>query len=646
MSSAKPGVLATAANLTLFVTICVLAHCLHLKAALSPNQKKKKREKDDTRPKLVVITGCDRGIGRLLAENLQKSDEHDYLVLALTLTQQAADELNGLDKDRMFAIQCDVTSDEDVQKTKDFVEHILKSEKAVLYSIVNNAGIADPGDFAWFSDLNSFRRIMEVNFFGQLRVTQALLPLMIRTAKTLVQGARILNMSSVCGATASPSNSSYNASKFAVEAWSDSIRLELQSFNINVVKVRPGQFSTEIQKDWAENLIKNYSAAPNQIHEWYGGDAFRDKVVGLFQSAAASSTPLPEPTLVVDALTDMLKMKQSKLEPYYWIGQDAHTLWRALHSLPTSVSDLMKLSLFHFRPVEQELPPVDVISHVTIRVRNIEASLPFYEAFGLEKMGKTENGQQFLRSGSVKNRWSALVLLQEDKSMKARGKSSDAGMTRLCIYTSNIYAEVKRLSAKGIQAMAPTAETGEAKIAAYYDPDKFVVYLLQFNNILGAAGRVYLWWNKRVVPCLFHWTVNVTNAQVGLSAFEALGFNTLSDQNSEQVVVGLLPAFNIDPKSSEIKHIRMCKLPDDAFVATIMEWVHPKSDPKGAELMNSMTLSVTDVEAWLERARNAGMTTEPAKYQRLPVFGEVFVGSAFVEPGCNRIEFCCFTNKQ
>jgi catechol 2,3-dioxygenase-like lactoylglutathione lyase family enzyme len=350
--------------------------------------------------------------------------------------------------------------------------------------------------------------------------------------------------------------------------------------------------------------------------------------------------------LVVDALIGILGTKQSKLEPFYWIGQDAHTLWRALHSLPPLVGDLIKLSLFYFRPVEQVLPPVDVISHVTIRVRNIETSLPFYEALGLEKLGETENGQQFLRSGSSKNRWSTLVLLQEDKSMTARGKSSDAGMTRLCIYTTNIDAEIKRLSAKGVQAMAPTAETRMAKIAAYYDPDKFVVYVIQFKNILGAAVRAQLWWNKRDDPCLFHWTINVTNAQAGLSAFEALGFNSLSDQDSDEVDYDLLPAFNVDPKTTEIKHIRLCKLPDDAFIATIMEWVHPKSELKGAELMNSMTVSVTDVEASLARARDAGMTTEPAKYQRLPVFGEVLVGAAFVEPGCNRVEFCCFTNKQ
>jgi hypothetical protein len=77
-----------------------------------------------------------------------------------------------------------------------------------------------------------------------------------------------------------------------------------------------------------------------------------------------------------------------------------------------------------------------------------------------------------------------------------------------------------------------------------------------------------------------------------------------------------------------------------------MEWVQPKTELKGAELTNSMTIAVSDVEEALERAQQAGMTTEPPEYRKLPVFGGCLVGTAYVEPGSNPVEFCCFTYKK
>jgi 3-oxoacyl-[acyl-carrier protein] reductase len=201
----KPGSLASAANLAIFWSICVVA-CSHygLKQLKSSFQSRSTPEKDE-RKKLIVISGCDRGIGRLLAEKLQQSTE--YIALALTLTKEAAQELKDL---QIYSFQCNVTSEKDVKAMKAYVETIVEKEKAVLYTIVNNAGIADPGDFAWFPDINIHKRVMDVNYFGQLRVTQALLPIMLRT--TPLVGGRILNMSSVCGTSASPANSAYNAS--------------------------------------------------------------------------------------------------------------------------------------------------------------------------------------------------------------------------------------------------------------------------------------------------------------------------------------------------------------------------------------------------------------------------------------------------
>lgn len=174
--------------------------------------------------------------------------------------------------------------------------------------------------------------------------------------------------------------------------------------------------------------------------------------------------------------------------------------------------------------------------------------------------------------------------------MLPRGASHDAGMTRLCLLTTDAAGEARRLAGLGLKPMAPMAEIGVAKIAAYRDPDGFVVYLIQFKLLLGWAIRLARAWsgsNNRT-PSPFHWTVNVTDAAAANAAFEALGFAPVSDQNSSQVGYGLLPAFGVDAASTRIEHIRLCKRAGDHFMPCIMQYTAPKTERKGAERLNSM----------------------------------------------------------
>lgn len=648
--SALPSLLTTATNFAIFSTIYVVAHQWHgvkqIQSALGGN---KKKTEDDARKKLIVISGCDRGFGRLLAENLYKST--DYIVLALVLTDEGLEELNAVANDdpssstkRLFVLKCNVTSDTDIQKAKASVSEILGAQNAVLYSIVNNAGIADPGDFLFFHNLDTYQKIMDVNFFGQLRLTQALLPSMLRTSKSIAGGARILNLSSVCGASATPSNSAYNASKFAVEAWSDSLRLEMEPFNVKIVKIRPGQISTTIQTDFTTNIVKNYKAAPVQIRELYGGDAYLAKMNETYNESMGNLAS--KPSLVIDTLTELLGVHGSKLKPYYWIGNDAHTLWKAFHSLPTTVADSMK-RLIQIHPIQPDIPPVDVISHVAIAVKNIDKSVPFYQAFGFEVVGEKKNGYQFLRSRPSKTGWPTHILLKEDKGMPARGNAGSVGMTRLCMYASNIKAEVRRIEKTiGLKPMAPQAHSKSGvTVAAFQDPDGFVVYIIRMPVVVDIIVRCMKWWKKTKTPSMFHWTVNVSDIKTGMAVFEKLGFVKMFDGSGDQVLYDLVPAFGMKEEGCFIEAYRLCKLPNDAFVATVMGWVTPKSEVKADALLNTLTISVRDVETALSKAREAGMETEPAKYVDLPVFGRVHVGTAYAEAGANRIEFCCFTNK-
>jgi len=668
-------VMGKAVNLALYGMICGFASGYYFtKRIVSSFSKSEDAPRDisgqpiSLKKKVVVITGCDTGFGRLLSQQLSCGAESsntntntnmNMYVVALCLTSEAAQELTNLN-DSICGIQCDVTKDEDIQRVTVRIETILEEEKAYLHTLVNNAGIANPGNFLFYKNTKPLEQVMSVNYFGMIKVTKSLLPLFLRTSPTF--GGRILNMSSVCGASAPPGNSAYNASKFAVEAFSDSIRMELkeQPFNISVVKVRPGQFSTTIQSDWSHGFKKNFETASSPIQELYGGEAFAANMEKTFvsSSGADGGPPGGQPQYVVDFLKSLICEKDlNQLEPYYWLGNDANTLWKALHHLPTQIGDSIK-AFFHVAPILimslPLLPPTNVVSHVTISVKNIEKSLSFYKAFGLMPVGDTVNGQRFLLCNSSKRTkspdWSTLVLLKEDSDMPSpRGESYEAGMTRLCIYTSSMEDDVQRLKSQHeMTPIAPTTHDEKAGgvITAFKDPDGFVVYLIQFNGLLGKMVNANLWRKKRSTPWLFHWTINISQDIQGVMlAFEKMGFQTLSDQDSDQVANDLLPAFNMDPHTTKIEHIRTCNRKNDMFHATLMQWIAPKSEKKGWEKSNAMTIAVDDVYAALDVAKNAGLETTGVEYRVLPIYGNVLFGTAYVEPGSAPIEFCCFRQK-
>ena len=646
------GIVSYTINLVLFGTICVAATVYHGSKKLT-NSKQQCHSSADKRRKLVVISGCDRGFGRLLAEALNTSG-NDYLILALTLTEASALELlsKGDEKGKLFAIKCDVTSKSDVANMKAFAEKMLDEHDAVLYGIVNNAGIVSPGDFVWYSDTSVYQNVMDVNYFGQLRVTHALLPFMLRTSNSLSSGPRIVNLSSVCGTMASPSNGAYSASKFAVEAWSDSIRLELRPFNVHVVKVRPGQISTDIQVEYGTNLVENFKNAPEGIQQIYGGEKYLKSIKEPFQAIAESSAngSMQHPSIVTQSLEDILAIQDtSKIKPYYWIGSDAHTFFKAMYNLPTTVSDTIKQGLVHFAPFLYELPTPDAVSHLTIKVKSIDKSIVFYRAFGFKEFGKMEHGMQFLVSGKAKW-WSTLILLQEDTNFVGHKESYGVGMTRLCLFSTNFTNDVKMLKEQGLQPMGPIATLSSIKVAAYLDPDSnFVVYYFGFGGPVRLLSQVVTWWKQKSDPIIFHWTINCFDVKHAMSVFEKLDFKTTSDQRSDQVGEDLLAAFNIEKNSTVIEHIRICKLPKDSVFATLMEWKTPKSESNPTRLANTMTIAVSNVSQALEKARGAGMVipTEGAiTYQTLPVYGKVKVGTAYLENESNRIEFCCFADKK
>jgi NAD(P)-dependent dehydrogenase (short-subunit alcohol dehydrogenase family) len=182
---------------------------------------------------LVLLTGASTGIG--YATTLYLADA-GFRVLAGVRSEEAAERLVEAGGASVIPLTLDVTKPDDLETAAEAIE---RENGGKLDGLVNNAGVFYP-NAAEVAPLEEYRRTMEVNFFGLVALTQRLIP-----ALRKAQG-RIVNVSSMNGRVAMPLTGSYAASKFAVEAFSDALRVELASSGIHVIVVQPGQIRTEI----------------------------------------------------------------------------------------------------------------------------------------------------------------------------------------------------------------------------------------------------------------------------------------------------------------------------------------------------------------------------------------------------------------
>lgn len=180
--------------------------------------------------KVVLITGCSTGIGRDLAQRLTRSG---YTVVA---TARKVETLNDLEC--TLKLPLDVTQSDSVTNA---VAETLK-QFGRIDVLVNNAGYAIRGVLEE-TPLEQARQVFDVNVFGVLRMIQAVVPHM-REQKA----GRIINISSIAGKLSMPVNGIYSASKFALEALSDALRIELAPFGIQVVVVEPGAIKTQFDE--------------------------------------------------------------------------------------------------------------------------------------------------------------------------------------------------------------------------------------------------------------------------------------------------------------------------------------------------------------------------------------------------------------
>jgi short-subunit dehydrogenase len=186
--------------------------------------------------KSVLVTGCSSGIGRATAELLRSKG---WTVFP---TARKVDDLESLRKAGFDAVELDVASSESIAVAADWV---LAKNDGKLGAVVNNAGFGMPGAI---EDLTreAMRYQFEVNLFGLQELTNRLIPVFRK------QGCgRIVNMSSVVGRLSLPFMGIYSASKFALEAVSDALRVELSQDGIGVSLVEPGPIRTRFSTNCA-----------------------------------------------------------------------------------------------------------------------------------------------------------------------------------------------------------------------------------------------------------------------------------------------------------------------------------------------------------------------------------------------------------
>ncbi|XP_063215227.1 retinol dehydrogenase 16-like [Chroicocephalus ridibundus] len=276
--------------------------------------------------KYVLITGCDSGFGNLLARQLEA---RGLRVLAACLTEAGAARLRAAASPRLQTVLLDVTSSQSVAAAAAWVRERVGDRG--LWGLVNNAGIAIPTAPNEWLTKDDFVKVLDVNLVGLIEVTLSLLPL-IRRAR-----GRVVNVASVMGRV-SFFGGGYCISKFGVEAFSDSLRLEMRDFGVKVSVIEPGYFKTLITS--AENVEKNFLSIweklPAETKASYGQNYLNEFLVSLRKMQKRCN---PDLRLVTDCMEHALTSRHPRTR--YSAGWDAKLLYIPLSYLPSALTDLV-----------------------------------------------------------------------------------------------------------------------------------------------------------------------------------------------------------------------------------------------------------------------------------------------------------------
>jgi NAD(P)-dependent dehydrogenase (short-subunit alcohol dehydrogenase family) len=275
---------------------------------------------------LALITGASTGIGRASALRLHGSG---WTVLAGVRDPAAGERLveEAGGSPRMMPLRLDVTDAAQIAHAATRVQELGSEGGAALAggldALVNNAGIAVGGPLELLSP-EDLRRQFDVNVFAQVAVTQAMLPALRRAR------GRIVFVSSIGGRVTLGFTAPYAASKHAIEALGDALRVELHSSKVKVALVEPGSVETPI---WGKGQAEAEKISiPPQLQEQYGSGWSR--VVESFENMARRGVP---PEQVAETIERALTEKRMRAR--YLVGRDAKAMLIVKRLLPDLVFD-------------------------------------------------------------------------------------------------------------------------------------------------------------------------------------------------------------------------------------------------------------------------------------------------------------------
>lgn len=205
----------------------------------------------------VVITGASSGVGQACAFRLSRMGFHVFAGVRKKGDFEAFQKkaIAGL-----TPVYLDITDEDAIAQVAQTVKDFLG--ESGLAGLVNNAGIVVSGPLEFLS-VDDFRKQFEVNVFGQVAVTRAFIPLLRK------EKGRIVNIGSISGRSAMPLMSAYSASKFALEAINDSLRVELRPWGIQVFILEPGSIATPLFDKFVRNHDANVEKLPTEARRLY-----------------------------------------------------------------------------------------------------------------------------------------------------------------------------------------------------------------------------------------------------------------------------------------------------------------------------------------------------------------------------------------
>lgn len=275
--------------------------------------------------KHVYVTGCDSGFGNLLARHL---DKQGFRVIAACYTEKGEEDLKKACSSNLITTHLDVCSKESVAKVAEMIKG--KVGERGLWAVVNNAGVSVPSAPCDWLTIDDYKSMLDVNLNGVIAVTLSVLPL-IKKAR-----GRVVNVASVFGRI-SPTGGPYTVSKYGVEAFNDSLRLNMEPFGVRVLCIEPGFFKTNVTDVGilSKNVKTLWEKMPQEVRDDYGTEYLQKSLAVISEKVAKISDG--DLMKVVSCMEHAISAVRPRTR--YSPGWDAKLFWLPLSYMPSCVSD-------------------------------------------------------------------------------------------------------------------------------------------------------------------------------------------------------------------------------------------------------------------------------------------------------------------